>query len=451
MNNEHNPIAHLITKIQMKWIKEISPFSEYKLLRWLIKANESKLYEGFVHLESTPNGKLPEIFVALLTEFKSLEEYSHDLIDTWLDTYDKDQKTFDTMRANGSDFKWDDDYFRKKLKLKEIDFDQLLLQLFSTFYEALKLPGKKLTVVLMPVSVSNIISYKQWLKKIMKITIPPKVQMCIFDYIDERFFDSIFNEFDSSITRTFLLELDLKEATNKIAQSGDLNSPPVQLRNYMLKMSEALSKKDLSELDKSGHQCIEVMTKSRNKLLMSTSYIMYAGMLFNFKKYDEIEKLLQKGLKIAEAGRLSGDAGCQSLVSQYHGYIASNYQLSKKYTLAGEWFCRQAQSLIEYSLMSPAIAAYRQASAIAKKHIPELNKEILKSAFLTGENLNKEELSGTDYKFLCMDYYILLRQNNEREMYQRVNNKMESAFGKDWREKTEEQSASSQKRFSISS
>lgn len=439
MNNEHNPIAHLITKIQLKWNKEISPFPEYKIIRWLIRADESKLYEGFVHLESTPYGKLPEIFVALLTEFKTLETFSKDLINTWLDTYDKDQKTFDSIRSNGTNFKWDDDYFRKKMKTPEANFDQLLLEIFSTFHEALQLPGKKLTIVLMPFAVNNIESYKLWLKRMIRLTIPVNVQLCIFDYIDERFFDSLFNEFDPSINKTLLLQLDLKGATNKILQAGDPNSPPIQLRNYMLKMSEALSQKDLSKLDRIGNECIEVMTRTKNKLLMSTAYIMYAGMLFNFKKHDEIERILQKGLKVAQAGKSAGDAGCYSLVSQYCGYLASNYQLCKNYKLAVEWYCRQAQYLIDNSLMAPAMVTYKQASNIAKDHVSDQYKQLLHKGFLAGENLKKEELAGVDYNSMCLDYCHLLQQSSETDMHQRVENKMNTIFGQNWKEETKQQ------------
>ena len=50
MNNEHNPIAQLITTIQQKWIKDVTPYPSYKLIRWLINAEIPVFAERTTHL-----------------------------------------------------------------------------------------------------------------------------------------------------------------------------------------------------------------------------------------------------------------------------------------------------------------------------------------------------------------------------------------------------------------
>ena len=76
MLSEHNPIAQLVTQIQNKWIADASPFPKLKIIRWLIKPEEARLFEGFLKLESTEHGAIPEILVAMLCPFKDETTYS---------------------------------------------------------------------------------------------------------------------------------------------------------------------------------------------------------------------------------------------------------------------------------------------------------------------------------------------------------------------------------------
>ncbi|WP_315814944.1 hypothetical protein [Paraflavitalea speifideaquila] len=89
---EHNPIAELVHKIQSKWIKEVSPFPHLKMVRWLIKPEEARLYEGFLKLESTEHGALPELVVTLLTPFENENDHSLHLYNDWINTLQADQK-----------------------------------------------------------------------------------------------------------------------------------------------------------------------------------------------------------------------------------------------------------------------------------------------------------------------------------------------------------------------
>src|SRR5260221_5425506 len=150
MSNEHNPIAQLVTQIQQKWAAEVSPHQEYKLVRWLIDPDQSKLYEGFLHLESTPHGRLPEMFVTLFKPFRSKESHTNDLVRTWLETYDKDQKTFDQLRLKNPSYNWNNSHFRKKVVSDEMNTEAFFLEMLESFYSAVGMPDRMLTVALMP-------------------------------------------------------------------------------------------------------------------------------------------------------------------------------------------------------------------------------------------------------------------------------------------------------------
>ena len=64
MTYEHNPVIELLRQIQRKWTDDVSLFPKLKLVRWLIKPEEARLYEDFLKIESTEHGAIPEILVA---------------------------------------------------------------------------------------------------------------------------------------------------------------------------------------------------------------------------------------------------------------------------------------------------------------------------------------------------------------------------------------------------
>src|SRR5689334_7806802 len=171
MINEHNPIAQLITKIQQHWAQEVTPFPDIKLIRILIDEQESRLYEGFLKLESSANGKLPEFFVALLTPFSSKRTYSRDLINAWLDAFERDKDVFDQVASQGRRLTWDHRKYREEQMNEAVNADVLLLQMLSTFQSALGVPNQHLTVALFHYSIGSISEFRDWVKRIVDLNI----------------------------------------------------------------------------------------------------------------------------------------------------------------------------------------------------------------------------------------------------------------------------------------
>jgi len=447
MSNEHNPIAQLITRIQQTWLEEVTSDTKCKLIRVLISPDETKLYQGFLQIESSPHGRLPELFIVFLTPFHSKDSFSLDIIKSWFEAYDQDDKTIDKFRKENPGYAWDYDYFKTKISQREVDADKLLLEMLSSFYSAIRMPGKKLLLTLMPYIVNNIKGYEQWLKSISNKGIPENVQICIFDYVEQKYFDKLFDQ-DISHGKTIRIKLNLDEAINQLIEAGDPKLPEVQLRKCMLKMADASKTKNLEKFNHWGNHCIALMTGSKIKSLMATAYLIYGSMLFNFKIYEEIEKILQKGLKIAEAGSASGDSACKNLIPLFYGYIASNYQLSKRNRLAIEWFCKQASLHEQNAFPVQAITAYWQAAYLAKEHEALKYESILVSAYNLGSNLKKEEAEFSQYCYIGLDYYHLLISKGKIDLSEEVNIRLSDVYGKDWKESTKQKVKSLHTKYS---
>ena len=436
MLSEHNPIAELITQIQKKWIEEASPFPELKFLRWLIKPEEARLYEGFLKLESTEHGAIPEVLVAMLSPFKNEETYSLSLVNDWCKAYKEDKKTQEKLDAKGMTNTWNPETFLAGSAAENVNHDDLFLKMISSFHKEMVDKSLRLVVALLPYSVYDMDGFKRWVVTMLKKEIPGEISFMIFDHIGEYYFDRLFDKYPD-ITKSLHVDLDLDGAVSKIAKMGNSNSPEVKFRECILEMGKSLQKNNLERLQEWGEKGLLVTQVSGLKSLYASAHIVYAGMLFNFKQFDKIDLLLTKGLVIAKQGLKLNDMSCKPLLIQFYGFIAASKQLQKQMTEAINMYEKQGDLATEYQLPAMALSPYQQAYTLSKKNMPDRYGELLQKAFSAGKSLEKEEQQYSNFAGIAHDLWEWLEGRQRWEEAQQVDDKLREIFGADWKTKAE--------------
>lgn len=433
MASEHNPIAQLVHQIQQKWIDEVSPFHQIKIARWLIQPDQARLFEGFLKLESSEHGALPEILVAMLTPFKSENKYSPDLINDWNEAYKNDKKLHEYLVSVQKSTTWNVEDFSLKAPQQTMDYDKQFLDMLAAFHEKVVGDSRRIAIALFPHSIYDIDGLKRWLTLILKKGIPDTVTFMIFDHIGENYFDSVFEKFPDD-TKTLHIDLDLDGAISKIARMGDANSPEVQFRKCILEMGKAVQKNDQLLLDNWGEKALQITQKSGLKSMYASAHIVYAGMLFTFRKFDKIDTLLNTGLRIATLGLKSDKVACQPLIIQFHGYIAASKQLQKKTKEAIIAFEKQGDVASEYQLPAMALTPYWQAYTLSKKAEPFRFEELLHKAYGVRKSMQQEELSNSSFAVIAYDYIKWLESKQELEKARETDKDFKEIFGDDWKE-----------------
>ncbi|SEK23933.1 hypothetical protein SAMN04487910_0047 [Aquimarina amphilecti] len=432
MNNEHNPIAQLITTIQQKWIDEVSPHDHLQLIRWLIRPDQARLYEGFLRLESTPNGGIPDVPIVLLTAFENKETHSQKLIQDWIETYKKDEKLQQDLKAKDLKFNWEVSEYEAKLQNKNTDYNLLLLEMLSTFQKAMPNPQLSLALSLYPYSIESTKEYAKWIDLMITLGLPDKVRLMFFDYVEERHFDEL-SKTHQGISKSLAVPIDLQGAINKIAAAGDPNDPEVQFRQCMIEMSKSVTKKNLPRLHNWGKKGLMVTQKSGSKSAFATAHVIYAGMLFNFKEYQIIEELLQKGMAIAKQGLSGGDDTCKPIIVQNYGYQASCKQLQKQKDIAADLFCKQAEMSIEYGFGPQALTAWWLGYNVIKKRDKKRYTNIVTEAYQYGVSLAPELIKSTCLAYIAADYYNSCEKNRNKEECESIDTFMKEIEGEQWR------------------
>lgn len=436
MNNQHNPIAQLVTQIQDEYLQKVCPDKKVALVRYIIKPDQSKLYEGFLKLESTPHGSLPEVPVVLLTHFEDIEKHSRSLAKDWIEGFKKDIKTANEMESRKISFNWDISIYEQKLEATQGVADTLLLEMLKSFQAALPDTEMYLVLSLFPYSIIEPREYQKWLDNLLSLEFPDKVRIMFFDFAEERHFDKIMKDYyPRSVSLS--VPLDLEGAISNLAMSGNPNDPEIQFRQCMMEMSKGVSKNNAPHVHEWGKKGLQVTQKSGSKSAYATAHVIYAGMLFNFKEFEIIEGLLQKGLAIGKQGLAGGDETCKPIIIQTYGYQASCKHIQKKKELAADLFCKQADKAVEYQLDPIALSAWWLAySAIKKKDYTQY-AEIVEKAYAHGEKISPELLKASCMRFIAADRYAIAQKNGDIEKRTAIDTFMIEVEDENWLEDAE--------------
>jgi hypothetical protein len=432
MLSEHNPIAELVHQVQKKWTEEASPYPELKMVRWLIKPEWARLFEGFLKLESTEHGAIPEVLVAMLSPFQREETFSQMLIEDWAHAWQEDAKTQQKLQDKNSNRQWSPKPFL--IEAADADADVCFLKMLSSFHMEMVDKNMRLVVALCPRSIQNMDGYNKWLAKMLKLEVPKEITFMIFDHVGEFYFEKIFLK-NPEITKTLHVNLDLDGAVKKIAKMGNPNSPEVKFRECILEMGEALQKNNPKRLQDWGEKALQVTQKSGLKALFASAHIVYAGMLFNFKQYAKIDSLLTNGLDIAKQGLKKNDPSCKQLLIQFYGYIAASKQMQKKLPDAMQAYEKQGDLAIEFQLPGMALTPYQQAYTLSLKGLPHLHEALLKKAFDAGNSLSLEEKQNSSFPAIAADYLQWQQGNQLWEEAKRTDDELIKTFGAAWKER----------------
>ncbi|QCW99880.1 hypothetical protein FGM00_07120 [Aggregatimonas sangjinii] len=432
MSNEHNPVAQLVTQIQQKWLREVSPHDDVRWVRWLIKPEQARLYEGFLKLESTEHGSIPDIPVVLLTPFESSKVHSRQLAKDWLQSFENDTQLKQQLEGNFLIFDWDSEYFKTKLADENCDCNLLLIEFLESFQKALPNPEQHLVLALFPYTVQDTEDYRNWMDTLMEIGLPEKTRLMVFDHNPENYFEAVQLKYRAS-AKTLWLDLDLDDAMKKVALSGDPNDPEVKFRECMVEMGQSAAKNNRKRLHIWGEKGLEITQSTGNKTAFATAHAVYAGMLFQFKEYDTIDKLLQRGLAVAKQSKKAGDESVNAILLQLYAYMATSAHHQKEIDQATDLFCKQAELAASFGMGQQALATYITAYTLIQKKNPSRYASLLKEAFEYGITLPEEQLPSSGIGKISWDYYHHTSGKSKEE----IDDFMIQLEGKDWKQKME--------------
>jgi hypothetical protein len=433
--NEHNPITVRLDEMVQVWKKNLQP--HHTLIRWMLKPEDHRMYEGFCRLEASPHGKLDNLFVFFYTPFSQAKTYSHALLQNWLAEYDDPQQQ-QLLAGAGIKHAWDVQPFRKAVT--ENDFaacDNLLPVMIESYRQFIGQPNAEFVFSVLPKEMSSPQQFNQWLQQWMELPKPTATRLLVFDHVDGNFWGNVFEAYaDYAVTLTH--DLRMQDAIRQIATAGAATDPYAFFRKCMFEMGEAANKKNKTLLEEWGGKAIESGKKTGDKSLLATAYITYAGMLFNFKDHELINELLDTGIRLCKQEIASGNEALKPMLLQYYTYKGADCQIQKERKEALQWFMKAGDEAVGFGFTTQAVSAYYKAWVFANyKNWQEEKIHACRQALQLTGSLSDDEIQASEYPFMAYEY-VQFKQQEEDELAALVSSKMTNAYGADWKKAVEE-------------
>ena len=406
-----------------RWQQEVRP--RHRLVRWMLRPEDHRMYEGFCRLEASQHGSLDSLFLFFYTPFESAESYSQEVMKSWIREYEENVEQRQVLSGAGVKGEWD---------YKSCND---LPQMMDSYRQWLGVPSTPIVLALLPKEMPSPAAFNVWLESWMQQNVAEGVQLLLFDHIQGNFWGSVF-ERHIAHSCTMQHDLRMEQAVREIATAGAGADPHASFRQCLFEMGEASAKKDRQRLQDWGEKALALGRKSGDGLLLATAYISYAGMLFNFKSHEKIETLLGEGLKVCRKGIAREEEGMKSLLLQYYAYRGSHCQIRKQRKEALEWFIRMGEEAVGFGYYTQAVSAYYKAFIFARyKGFDKEKEKAVASAMLLTDRISEDEVLSSEYGFLAAEF--VQRGSDEWSILRgQVEEKMQRACGPDWREGVEE-------------
>jgi len=432
--NEHNPITVRIDEMVQVWKKNVQP--QHYLIRWMLKPEDHRMYEGFCRLEASPHGKLDNLFVFFYTPFNQATTYSHALLQNWLNEYDDAQNQ--KLLAQAGKGVWEVASLRKAVTEKDYAACDLLLPgMIQSYRSFIGQPNAPFVLALLPKQMSSPGQFQQWIQQWMQQPKQPGIQLLVFDHEDGNFWGNVFENY-ADYAVTLKHDLRMQDAIRQIATAGAATDPYAFFRKCMFEMGAAASKKNKPLLNEWGEKAIESGKKTGDKSLLATAYITFAGMLFNFKDHERINELLDTGIRLCKQEVAAGNESIKPLLLQYYTYKGADCQIQKERKEALEWFMKAGDEAVVFGFISQAVSAYYKAWIFADyKGWKEEKLLAGKQALQLTSQLTDEEIQASEYPFMAYDY-VQQKQQEEDSLAETVTHKMLAAYGPHWQQTIEE-------------
>jgi tetratricopeptide (TPR) repeat protein len=261
---------------------------------------------------------------------------------------------------------WDVTIYRGAVKSNDYDAcNALLPDMIGSYRTWLGLPQTETVLALLPKEMATPAGFNTWIKDWMQQPLPAKVQLLLLDHHQQNYWGRTFETYKNE-SCSLHHDLRMQQAVQEIAIAGAATDPHAYFRKCMFEMGDAAGKKDVQRLQEWGQKAVEAAKKSGDKNLLATAYITYAGMLFNFKKHEKINGLLDEGLQLCHREITAGNEGMKPLLLQYYAYKGAHCQLKKEYDEALYWFMKMGEESVQSGLYTQAISSYYKVFVFAE-------------------------------------------------------------------------------------
>jgi hypothetical protein len=234
MAERKNAIARRIDRLRDQW-NEFATNPDARLLRWLIRDDELRVFEAFVQSEQDDRaGEIPDMFVTFDEPFLDVVSYGESLRRSLIEQYEEARPE---LREGGIDDEWSPPAPEGRHSLFA------LLETCTALREHYDALTDRLALLLMPTSIADQGEWQRWLVAFAE-RLPEQVRVAVLDSADAPILDRLVA---SPPTRVVVVTagLEMSEAIMELSRGGGVTTPDGQFRVQFAALTQALGANDL--------------------------------------------------------------------------------------------------------------------------------------------------------------------------------------------------------------
>lgn len=437
MNNEHNPIAIRIRKIQELWNNQSSQALDARIFVLNYEQEDNFLVESFINIEATEHGLSNDIFLVFKARLDSEGDLLHTLSEQWLQAYERDvEKNPDWDWLKLTEKKESLKHIKKEDTLSLYAFWRGLLNDFKVFGG---LAHNRIVLTLVLEYIDSLDLLRKTLKSFSE-QLPEFAALLLLESRGDTTYSSIALELEEKGCLLTLPNLDTASACKELATQGDVNDPHVQYRKLLFELGELTSKGQNTKIKQLAEGKFLPLCRSMvDPQVWASGYLVVAGFMMHFEKeYEYVHRLLNKGLAVIQgATPLDEPLKFASLTIQLYMYQAATYSMANEYPEATAAFTKALELSKTAGDTNQIINCYNSILLVLLKREYRHYGVMLQEAFDYAYSLRDEELHLINISFIVGAYISKIEginSNDKREITAR----MQMLYGDHWQDSPKE-------------
>jgi tetratricopeptide (TPR) repeat protein len=243
-----NAIERRLDRLTEQW-QAFAADPALRLLRWRAVADDLRMVDLFIDVQSEELGTTPDVFVRLRPAFGDPSRYASDLLSAFLDQYDAARPD---LEAQGIAAGWQ----RPEAAVDETD-PAFLVRVATSFQAYYADRMQCLVLVLAPATVADERAFAAWLIDLLQQRLPPTLRLMVPDPEGAPRLDGL-DQMAPGLAVTIDPALDMPGALEELARSEGADGPAKLFRVNLTSIANAGARGNLTAAERAAGRALEV-------------------------------------------------------------------------------------------------------------------------------------------------------------------------------------------------
>lgn len=301
-----NPIERRLDYLVSLW-NEFAKAPDPRLLRWRVDDDGARMVELLVEVQNEEGGNIPDLFIRFNDPFTDVRSYPAALLHSLQEQYEASREEIASADLPA-------DWCPPSPQAGESSLRTFVRTCcsFQQYYE-----GKMLVLALFlaPSQIAGAGEWRDFLKALVQIEIPPTVRFMVFDHCDRPLLDQLCAAEPKRI-KTSAPDLDMGGALEEIADSAAGVGPGNDFRKLFVRLGNLTAAGNVAAANRTAVAALRITRRQKWFDLQAAVYMMLGAMHLGRQDHGMALKAYQFAGKAATEAEKTGNPAGTKLVVQ---------------------------------------------------------------------------------------------------------------------------------------